>query len=94
MELLAALPRLGEDDVLAVPVGSGAALPPWLTSPAPGTPAPVPLRLLEGALADTGNTGRPAAVTNLPVHGRRWRSLVAVGSGDGTLPHLRGYDAT
>jgi leucyl aminopeptidase len=94
VELLAALPRLGEDDVLAVPVGSGAALPPWLTSPAPGTPAPVPVRLLAGALADTGNTGRPGAVTNLPVPGRRPRSVVAVGLGDGTLPHLRGYVAT
>ena len=94
MELLAALPRLGEDDVLAVPVGTGTTLPPWLTTPAFGTLPPVPARLLAGALADTGNTGKPGAITNLPVPGRRPRSVVAVGLGDGTLPHLRGYVAT
>ncbi|SFO02375.1 leucyl aminopeptidase [Geodermatophilus obscurus] len=94
MELLAALPRLGEDDVLAVPVGTGTTLPPWLTSPAFGTLPPVPARWLAGALADTGNTGKPGAITNLPVPGRRPRSVVAVGLGDGTLPHLRGYVAT
>ncbi|MGY1713440.1 leucyl aminopeptidase family protein [Geodermatophilus sp. SYSU D01106] len=94
MELLAALPDLGEDDVLAVPVGAGGALPPWLTSPAPGTPPPVPAELLAGALADTGNTGKAGGITNLPVPGRRPRSVVAVGTGDGTLPHLRSFVAT
>ncbi|SMO57101.1 leucyl aminopeptidase [Geodermatophilus aquaeductus] len=94
MELLAALPRLGEDDVLAVPVGTGGTLPPWLTAPAFGTLPPVPARLLTGALADTGNTGRAGAITHLPVPGRRPRSVVAVGTGDETLPHLRGYVAT
>ncbi|MGY1669675.1 leucyl aminopeptidase family protein [Geodermatophilus sp. SYSU D00710] len=93
VELLTSLPRLGEDDVLAVPVGSGAALPPWLTAPAFGTLPPVPARLLTAALADTGNTGKPGTVTDLPVPGRRPRSVVAVGLGDGTLPHLRTYVA-
>ncbi|WP_369251772.1 leucyl aminopeptidase family protein [Geodermatophilus amargosae] len=94
VELLPGLPRLGEDDVLAVPVGSGGTLPAWLTSPPFGTLAPVPARLLTGALRDTGNTGKAGAITNLPVPGRRPRSVVAVGQGDGTLPHLRGYVAT
>ncbi|MGY1697664.1 leucyl aminopeptidase family protein [Geodermatophilus sp. SYSU D00814] len=94
VDLLTSLPRLGEDDVLAVPVGTGATLPPWLASPAFGTLPAVPVRLLAGALADTGNTGRPGTVTNLPVAGRRPRSVVAVGIGDGTLPHVRGYVAT
>ncbi len=53
VEVRTALPPLGEDDVLAVPVGSGAALPGWLTAP----DAPVDAGLLAGALADTGNTG-------------------------------------
>ncbi|HSU00293.1 MAG TPA: M17 family peptidase N-terminal domain-containing protein [Geodermatophilus sp.] len=90
VEVLSALPALGEDDVLAVPVGSGTALPGWLTGP----DAPVDAVLLAGALADTGNTGRPGDVTNLPVPGRRPRSAVAVGVGDATLPDLRGYVAT
>ncbi|MGY1794449.1 leucyl aminopeptidase family protein [Geodermatophilus sp. SYSU D00525] len=94
VELLARLPRLTNDDVLAVPVGSGGTLPAWLTAPAPGTLPPVPADLLTGALRDTGNTGRPGKVTNLPVPGRSPRSVVAVGLGDGTLPHLRGYVAT
>ncbi len=94
VELLTTLPALGEDDVLAVPVGAGGTLPAWLTSPAPGTPAPVPAELLAGALRDTGNTGTAGAITNLPVPGRHPRSVVAVGLGDGTLPQLRGYVAT
>ncbi len=93
MELLTSLPRLGEDDVLTVPVGTGATLPPWLARPAFGTLAPVPARLLVGALADTGNTGKPGTVTTLPGPGRRPRVAVAVGLGDGTLPDLRGYVA-
>ena len=44
---------------------------------------PVSPELLAGALADTGNTGRPGTVTNLPIPGRRPRSVVAVGIGDG-----------
>ena len=80
--------------MLAVPVGTGGTLPPWLTAPAFGTLPPVPARLLTGALADTGNTGRPGGITNLPVPGRHPRSVVAVGTGDGTLPHLRGCVAT
>ena len=72
---------LGPDDVLAVPVGSGSELPAWLTAPAP----PVSPELLTGALADTGNTGRVGTVTNVPIPGRRPRSVVAVGIGEGGL---------
>jgi leucyl aminopeptidase len=85
VEVLTTLPDLGEDDVLAVPVGSGAALPGWLTGPG----APVDAELLAGALRDTGNTGGPGTITNLPVPGRRPRSVIAVGVGDATLPDLR-----
>ncbi|MGY1639989.1 leucyl aminopeptidase family protein [Geodermatophilus sp. SYSU D00703] len=87
VEVLSSLPALGEDDVLAVPVGSGRALPGWLAGPG----APVDVELLAGALRDTGNTGRPGAHTSLPVPGRRPRSVVAVGVGDATLPDLRSY---
>ncbi|SNS29980.1 leucyl aminopeptidase [Geodermatophilus pulveris] len=89
VEVRTALPALGGDDVLAVPVGSGAALPAWLTGPA----APVDAGLLAGVLADTGNTGRPGTTTDLPVPGRSPRGVVAVGVGDGTLPDLRSYVA-
>ncbi|MGY2127526.1 leucyl aminopeptidase family protein [Blastococcus sp. SYSU DS0617] len=89
IELLAALPVLGTDDVLAVPVGAGGALPGWLTGPAPV----VSPQLLTGALADTGNTGRAGAITNVPIAGRRPRSVVAVGVGAGALPELRRYVA-
>ncbi|MGY1703806.1 leucyl aminopeptidase family protein [Geodermatophilus sp. SYSU D00697] len=78
---------LGEDDVLAVPVGTGGALPGWLSGPG----APVDAELLAGALRDTGTTGRPGTHTVLPVPGRRPRSVVAVGVGDATLPDLRSY---
>ena len=88
VELLTSLPALGEDDVLAVPVGSGGALPAWLAG------SGVDGGLLAGALADTGNSGRAGTVTNLPVPGRRPRSVVAVGTGDATLPDLRTYVAT
>jgi leucyl aminopeptidase len=88
VELLASLPALGEDDVLAVPVASGGALPAWLAT------SGVDAGLLAGALADTGNSGRPGTVTNLPVPGRRPRSVVAVGVGDATLPDLRSFVAT
>ncbi|MGY1822676.1 leucyl aminopeptidase family protein [Geodermatophilus sp. SYSU D00079] len=85
VELATTLPALGEEDVLAVPVGSGAALPSWLTAPG----APVDADLVAGALRDTGNTGAPGVITNLPIPGRRPRSVVAVGVGDATLPDLR-----
>ncbi|MGY1661606.1 leucyl aminopeptidase family protein [Geodermatophilus sp. SYSU D00705] len=85
IELATTLPALGEDDVLAVPVGSGTALPSWLTAPG----APVDADLVAGALRDTGNTGGPGVVTNVPIPGRRPRSVVAVGVGDATLPDLR-----
>jgi leucyl aminopeptidase len=85
------LPELGPDDVLAVPIGAGGALPEWLT----GAPAPaVSPEFLTGALADTGNKGRAGTVTNVPVPGRRPRSVVAVGVGDGTVPDIRSYVAT
>ncbi|RFU22982.1 leucyl aminopeptidase family protein [Geodermatophilus marinus] len=89
VEVLSTLPPLGEDDVLAVPVGPGAVLPSWLSGPG----APLDAALLAGALADTGNTGKPGTITNLPVPGRRPRSVVAVGVGDATLPDLRSYAA-
>jgi leucyl aminopeptidase len=76
-----------------VPVGASGALPVWLTDPAPGTQPPVDAEFLAGALADTGNGGRPGGITNLPVAGRRPRSIVAVGVGDATLPDLRSYVA-
>ncbi|WP_347059577.1 peptidase M17 [Blastococcus sp. HT6-30] len=84
------MPALGPDDVLAVPVATGAVLPPWLTA------APEPVvdpGLLAGALADTGNTGRLRHLTNVPIAGRRPRSVVAVGVGDGALPDVRSYAA-
>jgi leucyl aminopeptidase len=89
VELLADLPLLGPDDLLAVPVGSGGTLPAWLTEPAP----PVSPELLSGALADTGNKGKAGTVTAIPIAGRRPRSVLAVGIGEATLPDVRGYVA-
>jgi leucyl aminopeptidase len=79
---------LGEDDVLAVPVGARGALPGWLTAAAQ---PPVDPGFLAGALADTGNGGKAGGITNVPVPGRRPRSVVAVGVGDATVPELRSY---
>ncbi|MCV2489366.1 leucyl aminopeptidase [Geodermatophilus sp. YIM 151500] len=93
VELLAALPPFADDDVLAVPVADGGVLPSWLTDPAPGAPSPVDAGHLADALADTGNKGKAGAVTNLPVFGRRPRSVVAVGVGAATLPDVRAYVA-
>ncbi len=87
--MLAALPELAEDDVLAVPVSSGATMPPWMSSG-----APVDADFLAGALADTGNKGKPGAATFVPIPGRRPRSVVAVGIGAATLPDVRSYVAT
>ncbi|SOC46840.1 leucyl aminopeptidase [Blastococcus aggregatus] len=87
VDLLAGLPALGTEDLLAVPVGEGGALPSWLTGPAPA----VSPELLTGALADTGNTGSAGTITNVPIAGRRPRSVLAVGAGGGTLPELRRY---
>jgi leucyl aminopeptidase len=89
VDVLADLPVLGPDDVLAVPIGSGTALPAWLSDPAP----PVSPELLCGALADTGNTGKPGTVTAIPIAGRRPRSVLAVGIGAATLSDVRGYVA-
>jgi leucyl aminopeptidase len=89
----APFPRVDLDDVLAVPVGASGALPRWLTDPPPGTRAPVDAELLAGALADTGNGGKPGGITNVPIAGRHPRSVVAVGAGDATLPELRSYVA-
>ncbi|SDF30245.1 leucyl aminopeptidase [Blastococcus fimeti] len=85
--LLGELPDLGTGDLLAVPVGEGGALPAWLTGPAPA----ISPELLTGALADTGNTGSAGTITNVPIAGRRPRSVLAVGAGAGTLPELRRY---
>ncbi|QXG75159.1 peptidase M17 [Modestobacter sp. L9-4] len=69
-----------------VPVGARGALPDWLTAaPQP----PVAPGLLAGALADTGNGGKPGGLTAVPVPGRRPRTVLAVGVGDATLPQLR-----
>jgi leucyl aminopeptidase len=91
VEVVSALPTLGPDDVLAVPVGRGTALPSWLD---PAAAPPVSPELLTGALADTGNKGSAGTVTNLPIAGRRPRSVVAVGIGEATLTELRNYVAT
>jgi leucyl aminopeptidase len=84
VDVVAALPELGAEDLLAVPVGTGGELPAWLA-------APVDAELLSGALADTGNSGNAGAVTEVPITGRRPRSVLAVGIGEGTLPHVRSY---
>ncbi len=89
VEVQADLPVLGPDDVLAVPVGTGAALPTWLSDPAPV----VSPELLSGALADTGNKGKAGTVSVIPIAGRRPRSVLAVGIGEATLPDVRGYVA-
>ncbi len=88
MTVRTTLPELGPDDVLAVPVGASGALPAWFAAD-----GPVDADFLAGALADTGNGGKPGGITNLPVPGRRPRALVAVGVGDATLPDLRSYTA-
>jgi leucyl aminopeptidase len=85
------MPALGSDDVLAVPVGAGGLLPGWLTG---ADVPPVSPELLAGALADTGNRGKPGTVTNVAIPGRRPRSVVAVGIGEATLPDVRGYVGT
>jgi leucyl aminopeptidase len=92
VEIVSDVPALGPDDVLAVPVGTGGALPAWLNASA--LAPPVSPELLTGALADTGNKGRAGAHTVVPIAGRRPRSVVAVGIGEGTLPDLRSYVAT
>ncbi|GAB3360680.1 leucyl aminopeptidase family protein [Modestobacter lapidis] len=76
-----------------MPVGASGALPAWLTDPAPGTRPAVNAGFLAGALTDTGNGGKPGGLTDVPVAGRRPRSVVAVGVGDATLPELRSYAA-
>ena len=90
IEVVAALPALGTDDLLAVPVGAGGALPTWLS----GADPVVSPELLAGALADTGNTGGAGTITNVPVAGRRPRSVLAVGVGAGTPADVRRYVAT
>src|SRR6185437_9126138 len=67
VEVLGALPPLGPDDVLAVPVGDDVALPGWLTAPT----APVDAALIAAVLADTGNKGRAGALTDVPIADRR-----------------------
>ena len=67
-----------------MPVGSGGELPARL-------PTPVDAALLVDALADTGNKGKAGTVTEVPIAGRRPRSVLAVGIGEGTLPDVRSY---
>ena len=93
VELLASLPELTGDDVLAVPVSDGGDLPSWLTAPALFDAAPVDTRLLAAVLRDDRNTGRAGTVSVLPPAGRRPRIVLGVGSGSGTLPDLRAYAA-
>ncbi|WP_269178256.1 leucyl aminopeptidase family protein [Modestobacter sp. VKM Ac-2979] len=90
VEVVPAVPVLGPDDVLAVPVGAKGSLPDWLTAAAQ---PPVDPEFLAAALADTGNGGKPGGITNVPLESRRPRSVLAVGVGDATLPHLRSYVA-
>jgi leucyl aminopeptidase len=92
VEVLSTIPVLGPEDVLTVPVGPGAALPAWLNASA--SAPPVSPELLTGALADSGNKGSAGTLTSVPIAGRRPRAVVAVGVGEGTLPHLRSYVAT
>ena len=68
-------------------MGARGALPDWLAA------ADLDPGWVAGALADTGNGGKPGGITNLPVPGRRPRSLLAVGVGDATPAHLRSYVA-
>jgi len=91
VDVVSALPFLGPYDLLAVPVGSGATLPSWLTEAGP-VPVVDP-RFLADALADTGNKGKAGTITNLPIRGRRPRSVVAAGIGEATLPDVRAYVA-
>jgi leucyl aminopeptidase len=93
VELLASLPELGGDDVLAVPVADGGELPSWITGPALFGTSPVDVAALTGALADERNTGRAGSVTSLPGAGRRPRIVLAVGVGSGTLPDVRTFAA-
>lgn len=90
VEVVPSLPRLTTEDVLAVPVAARGTLPGWLVDAAEPVVDP---EWLAGALADTGNGGRPGGITNVPVPGRHPRSVVAVGIGDATLPDLRSYVA-
>jgi len=86
VELRPSLPALAEDDVLAVPVGARGALPAWL-------PPEIGTDYVADVLAGTGNGGKPGGTTDVPVPGRRPRTVVAVGIGDATLPEVRGYAA-
>ena len=88
VDVVTAVPALGPDDVLAVPVGRGAALPAWLTEE---SAPPVSPELLVGALADTGNKGKAGKHTSIPIAGRRPRSVLAVGIGEATMSDLRAY---
>ncbi len=93
VELLASLPELTGDDVLAVPVSDGGDLPSWLTAPALFDAAPVDPGLLTAVLRDDRNTGRAGTVSSLTPTERRPRTVLAVGAGSGTLPDVRAYAA-
>jgi leucyl aminopeptidase len=92
VELLADLPPLDADDVLAVPVADGGELPSWLTGPALFGPHPVTAALRD-ALALDRNKGGAGSVTVLPVSGQPPRGVLAVGVGSGTVPDVRSYAA-
>jgi leucyl aminopeptidase len=93
VELLADLPELTGDDVLALPVADGGEPPAWLTGPALFAPHPVDADVLRDALAFDRNKGSAGTVTVLPASGRPSRGVLAVGIGSGTVPDVRSYAA-
>jgi leucyl aminopeptidase len=93
VELLADLPPLTADDVLAVPVADGGELPSWLTGPALFEPHPVEADVVRDALALDRNRGGAGSTTAVAVPGGSPRGLLAVGVGAGTVPDVRSFAA-
>src|SRR5688500_2794533 len=93
VELLADLPELTGDDVLAVPVADGGELPAWLTGPALFAPHPVDADVLRDALALDRNRGGAGSTTAVAVPGGSPRGVLAVGIGSGTVPDVRSFAA-
>ena len=93
VELLADLPPLTADDVLAVPVADGGELPSWLTGPALFEPHPVEAGAVRDALALDRNRGGAGSTTAVAVPGGSPRGVLAVGIGAGTVPDVRSFAA-
>src|SRR5690349_281868 len=93
VELLADLPPLTGDDVLAVPVADGGELPSWLTGPALFEPHPVEAEVLRDALALDRNRGGAGSLTAVAAPGGSPRGVLAVGIGAGTVPDVRSFAA-